>query len=346
MVKYHGGLVKRGEVDFSSNINPLAPPSFITGLIKECDYSTYPDYTYTDLRNLIASFNGVSADEVTPVNGASEGLYASLMAAKLLGMERCLIISPNYGDLEFEEYCRLIGLKVNHHLMPHDDSSYVLGIVEAQRSDVVLLSNPSNPTGALHSREELANVINDAGLVIVDEAYINLSSNPSMSLMGGKYSNLIVVRSLTKEIGLPGLRVGYVYTPNTQVMELMRAILPSWNVNSCADEVVRGIYGKYSSEYTSFLEESRREVSRLRSFLVNGLTELGFRVYESAANFILVEAPIDAGILYKALLNRGIVVRLPEGFVGLGGKHVRIAVRGINDEERLIEEVRRILNGP
>ena len=345
MVKYHGGLAKRGELDFSSNINPLAPPGFVTGLIKECGYSTYPDYTYADLRSVVATFNGVSDDEVTPVNGASEGLYASLMVAKLLGMRGCLIVSPNYGDLEFEEYCRLIGLKVTHHLMSHSDSSYVLGDVKAKKDDVVLLSNPSNPTGTLHSRGELTSVINNAGLVIVDEAYINLSVNPSVSLMGSGYSNLIVVRSLTKEIGLPGLRIGYVYTPNAQVMELMQTVLPSWNINSCADEVTRGVYGKYSSEYASFLEESRREVSRLRGYLVNGLAELGFRVYESAVNFILAEAPIEANRLYEVLLNKGIVVRVPKGFVGLGSKHVRIAVRGINDEVRLIEEVKGILNG-
>jgi len=344
-VKYHGGLAKRGELDFSSNINPLAPPGFITGLIKECEYSTYPDYTYADLRGAVARFNGVSEDEVTPVNGASEGLYASLMVARLLGKRRCLIISPNYGDLEFEEYCRLIGLKVNHHIMPHSDSSYLLGDVKAQDDDVILLSNPSNPTGTLHSRGELINLVNDAGLVIVDEAYINLSVDPSMSLIGSRYSNLIVVRSLTKEIGLPGLRIGYVYTPNTQVMGLMRAVLPSWNVNSCADKVAREVYGKYSGEYSSFLEESRMAVSRLRGILVNGLVELGFRVYESAVNFVLAEAPIEASKLYEALLNKGIVVRMPKGFVGLGGKHVRIAVRGVNDEERLIEEIKRILNG-
>ncbi|WP_291767470.1 pyridoxal phosphate-dependent aminotransferase [Caldivirga sp. UBA161] len=344
-MKYHGGLTKRGELDFSSNINPLAPPGFVTRLIKECEYSTYPDYTYADLRSAIAAFNGVGDGEVTPVNGASEGLYASLMVARLLGMRRCLIVSPNYGDLEFEEYCRLIGLRVTHHLMPHGDSSYVLGDVKAQRDDVVLLSNPSNPTGALHGRGELINVINDAGLVIIDEAYINLSVNPSMSLMGSGYSNLIVVRSLTKEIGLPGLRIGYVYTPNAQVMELMRTVLPSWNVNSCADKVARGVYGEYSGEYVSFLEESRREVSRFRSFLVNGLIELGFKVYESTVNFVLAEAPIESSKLYESLLNKGIVVRIPKGFMGLGGKHVRIAVRGINDEERLIEEVKRILNG-
>ncbi|ABW01357.1 pyridoxal phosphate-dependent aminotransferase [Caldivirga maquilingensis] len=345
MVKYHGGLAKQGELDFSSNINPLAPPGFVIKLIKGCEYSMYPDYTYANLRRTVAAFNGVSDEEVTPVNGASEGLYASLMVARLLGMRRCLIVSPNYGDLEFEEYCRLIGLRVNHHLMPHSDSSYMLGDVKAEGSDVVLLSNPSNPTGILHSRGELIDVINNAGLVIVDEAYINLSVNPSMSLMGSGYGNLIVVRSLTKEIGLPGLRIGYVYTPNAQVMRLMRTVLPSWNVNSCADEVARGVYGRYSSEYVSFLEESRREVARLRDYLVNGLIELGFRVYESAVNFILVEAPIEANRLYEALLNKGIVVRVPKGFVGLGGKHVRIAVRGINDEERLIEEIKRILNG-
>ncbi|MFP3239381.1 MAG: aminotransferase class I/II-fold pyridoxal phosphate-dependent enzyme [Caldivirga sp.] len=343
-MKIHGGLAKPGILDFSSNLNPLAPPGFVIELIRGCDYSTYPDYDYAELRATIARFNGVNEDEVVPTNGASEGLYASLMVARLLGLRGCVIVSPNYGDLEFEYYCRLIGFRVTHHVMPHGESSFTLGDVKAGEGEVVLLSNPSNPTGTLHSRDELLEIADAAGLLIVDEAYINLSDDPSMSLMGSGHGKVVVVRSLTKELGLPGLRVGYLYSTNDHLVKLVRAILPSWNVNSCADEVVKGVYGKYAEAYSAFLRESRTEIPRLREFLVNGLSELGFRVYASRANFILAEAPIDAERLYGELLNRGIAIRTPRGFIGLGGRHVRIAVRGVEHEERLISEVKGILS--
>lgn len=344
-MKIHGGLAGPGIIDFSSNINPLAPPGFIIKLIRDCDYSTYPNYAYPDLVSSIAKFNGVKDYEVVPVNGASEGLYASIMAAKLTGFSECIIVSPNYGDLEFEEYCRLIGFKVKHHLMPHDESSYILGDIKASRDDVVMLSNPNNPTGSLYSRVELLDIANEAGLLIVDEAYINLSDDPSMSLMGSGHSNVVVVRSLTKELGLPGLRIGYVYSPNERLMGVIRTILPSWNVNSCAAKIAEATHSEYANVYISFLERSRAEISELRKILTSGLTDAGFRVYNSRVNFVLAEAPTSAERLYRELLNRGITIRLPRGFIGLGDRHVRVAVRGINDVQRLIREIKGIMAG-
>lgn len=332
-------------MDFSSNINPAAPPRFINEALAECDYTHYPDYAYAELSRAIAKFHGVEQARIIPVNGASEGLYASILVAKLLGFHKCAIISPNYGDLEFEEYCRILGLKATHWVMEAVGDSYRLGSVEVNKDQVVVLSNPNNPTGVLLLKNDIIAIAQSSGLLIVDEAYINLSDDPSQSVVGLDADNVVVVRSLTKELGLPGLRLGYVYSANSKVIETMRLVLPSWNVNSCAERVGILTFSKYANDYAYFLKESRRLIFELRRVLMDGLLGLGFRVFKSSANYLLAEAPISAETLYSKLLKRGIVIRRPIGFVGLSDRHVRIAVRGLSDVERLISAIKEILRG-
>ncbi len=338
LLRFHGGSANV-RLDFSTNLNPMGTPDFVVNIVRNCTYGRYPDYNYTALRSTIAKAYGLNADEVVPVNGASEGLYASIAASSLMGIKRCATLSPNYGDSELAALCTLLGMRVDRCLMFDGLKCPV------DKGSLIILSNPNNPTGTLLNRDSVVELASKAGLAIVDEAYINLSDDPTQTVIGIDEEGIVVVRSLTKELALPGLRLGFIWSRNARFMNIVKSMLPSWNVNSCAEAVGVAIHGEYWGQYTRFLEESRKVIRPLREFLARGLSELGFKVMESRANFILSEAPIKASELYERLLRRGIAVRVPVGFFGLSERHIRISVKPLPDEEELLRAIREVFEG-
>ena len=119
----------------------------------------------------------------------------------------------------------------------------------------LLVINPGNPTGQLFSLEEMIDFLHqakDMELVIVDESFIDFAGDPIPSLLhvAGRFSNLLLVRSMSKHCGVPGLRLGYCYSENLYVLNRMRQFIPTWNVNTLAQY------------FLSLLPCHRRRISR------------------------------------------------------------------------------------
>jgi threonine-phosphate decarboxylase len=146
---------------------------------------------------------------------------------------------------------------------------------------------------------------------------------------------LYVARSFTKFFAVPGLRLGCLVGQDT---ERVRAFQPSWPVNAVATAV-----GIAAAANESFVETTLAEVTRRRHELFFALGELpGLTPYPSAANFLLVRGPEG---LAEELARRGVLVRGCEPFRGLGPGFFRVAVRGAEENERLVGEMRRVLGG-
>ena len=180
---FHGGYTGQGEVlDFSANINPMAPPGFMKQLLDECTSSIYryPDWTYRELREAISNLYNTPAETVYPSNGASHGIVTVMNAVR----PRTVVLPvPTYGD--YEAYAESLGLELRRILLLEEGGEYKVdwtGVTResklAEPPGVIVVSTPNNPTGTLVSPmeiEHLSNTLPERITVLVDESYLDLA---------------------------------------------------------------------------------------------------------------------------------------------------------------------------
>jgi histidinol-phosphate/aromatic aminotransferase/cobyric acid decarboxylase-like protein len=187
-------------------------------------------------------------------------------------------------------------------------------------ADLVMVGNPTNPTGALHRADVLRELVRPGRMVVVDEAFMDAVADESESLAAELLPGLVVLRSLTKHWGIPGVRAGYLLGDPETVAELRRQQTP-WSVSSTA---IAALVACSTPAAVAEAQRRTEELARWRDHLEQGLTELEIEHLPSAASFVL--ARVGAG-RHAALRTAGIAVRRADTFPGLDDSWVRIAVR-------------------
>lgn len=351
-MRIHGGGVK-GVVDFSVNANPLGPPEVLREEVARCckdgTYTSYPDSNYAELKAAIAYFHNLDEGLLIACNGASEALNMAIIALK---PRKLLVVSPSYGD--YDLLCKGIGVECKRLVMQEVngvfrfDAGDVVNEAENLGKDVaIVVTNPNNPTGLVVGEDTLlrmAEELDERSYLIIDEVYAELSGYKG--LLGKDIENLIIVRSFTKVFGVPGLRLGFAYTSSRKLLMRMEAIRPTWNIGSIAEAVFRRILVEAKDELWSFIRRSSQYILGERVKLVRSLSKLGYHVYESEANFLLLKHSwISSRVLRDELLRcHRIHVRSAHTFHGLTGFHTRIAVKKSSENDLLVrafEEIAR-----
>jgi histidinol-phosphate aminotransferase len=333
-------------VDFSVNSNPLGPSPLAAEALAAVDISRYPDPQSLALREALAAINGVQAESVAVGNGSAEIIWLLALAYLRTG-DSTLIIGPTFG--EYERACRMMGAAVMT-LNARQDEGFAPPLgeaaawVRARRHRLVFLCNPNNPTGVYLRREDIVPLL-DAGsgtLWVIDEAYLPFVEEPEslVDLIGA--GNLILLRSMTKDWALAGLRLGYALAIPEVVSVLERA-RPPWSVNSMAQAA-----GLASLGDAGHRESSLQAVVEGRRFLSERLAILGLGVHPSEANFLLLKMPSMPGLEKAAdwrarLLRHGICVRDCASF-GLPN-HIRIGIRTIPECRLLVDALVEVIAG-
>ena len=333
------GLPMESFVDFSSNVNVLAP------VVAAANWERWMTEIYRypepgDLSKQLASFYETRAEHILPTAGAIEALYLS---AQLFAGSKVAVVEPGFSD--YARAFRGVPCSVERVLLTPD--LWVSSIRDwADRLDpfdVVVLGNPNNPTGTFQSLADLTALFARRWTRpkhwIVDEAFIEFVTgfkDETLLSRLADYPSLIVLRSLTKSWRIPGLRFGFLATAGP-IRELER-MQPPWSIN--------GIVHAWAREFLR--EEHRIEyLASLRTLVKLGHDlEAGLRlipeikVHPSAANFVLLEltdSSFDADRIYVELGCRGILVRVCDSFYGMPrGRFVRVAVRTAEENERLV----------
>jgi cobyrinic acid a,c-diamide synthase len=209
-------------------------------------------------------------------------------------------------------------------------------------ADLVVLGNPTNPTGTLHAAEAIIALLRPGRLVVVDEAFMDAVPHEPESLAERRLPGLVVLRSLTKTWGLAGLRAGYAVGDRTWIAA-MAGQQPPWSVSSPA---LAAIEACSTPEATAEAAAAATRFGRDRAVLVGGLADLGLRVAGSPVTpFVLVDtsglrpATAAPGWLREQLRHRGFAVRRGDTFPGLGPDWVRIAVRDPATSRRLLAAI-------
>jgi threonine-phosphate decarboxylase len=221
---------------------------------------------------------------------------------------------------------------------------------ELNECDLVFLCNPNNPTGRLETRSDLAKIITAARatgtMVVIDEAFMDFipdREDYTLVRQAGQPGGPVVLYSLTKFFGIPGLRLGAVVAPPELAGRLERTRDP-WSVNTMAQ-----VAGLVALGEKAYMEETRALVERERCFLKEELARLpGVAVFPGTANYLLLDirgTGLDAGTLTEKMCRLGILVRDCSSFSGLGDGFIRVAVRLRFENRRLLAGLQSIMGG-
>jgi histidinol-phosphate aminotransferase len=273
-------------------------------------------------------------------NGSVELIWLVCLAYLRSG-DAALVVGPAFG--EYARGVRVHGGQVVAVDARSEDGfapplDRAIAALAGRACRLAFVGSPNNPTGTYLSREQLAALVESAPatLFVVDEAYRAFVETPWPSEPLASRPNVLLLRSLTKDYALAGLRLGYALA-RPEVVECLRAVQPPWSVNSAAQAA-----GLAALEDDDHLARSRAEVWEAKRELVRSLAGLGLAVHSGAANSILVQVGDGRGFR-SALLRRGLVVRDCASF-GLP-EHVRIGVRTRPECRRLVEGVAAALAG-
>jgi histidinol-phosphate aminotransferase len=328
---------------FSSNINPFGPPPATIAALRAAAnaemIARYPDRLNLELRELLAAYHKLSVDSILVGNGSADLLW--LVGLLHLQQDRVAILGPTFGEYrhiaqimqaEVIELCHP-GWTTTANGFETGENTIQQTAAELQKSDpaVVFVCNPNNPTGHYLTPAELDTLYEAAphALWIIDEAYAEFMQPPATSAPWTERGNWLVLRSMTKDFALGGLRLGYLIGAPALVQPLQRAQSP-WNVNTFAQ----------LAGFTSLREgqQWRREtIARLHvetTTLQEKLRDVGYHPHPTTVNYFLV--PVDAPAeLRRALLAHRLVVRDCTSF-GLPN-FIRIATQLPEANARLLQ---------
>jgi threonine-phosphate decarboxylase len=262
--------------------------------------------------------------------------------------EKALIVTPAFS--EYEKGLTVCGTEVSY-FETEEEKSFSVDIDHLCKRmkegfDIIYFCNPANPTGVLTSKDELCRVIECAGntetLTVIDEAFIDFAEEESVKKEILRFPNLIVLRSMTKFFGIPGLRLGYIISDPACIIKIRENRIP-WTVNSLLQGgAVKTLFDR------DYIRETRQYISAEREFLRNALNEIpGLRAFESAANYLLVFMNSRLGLNSTELRNRlaaeGILIRDCRTFHGMGDRYFRVAIKRHEQNMLLSEGLRRRL---
>ena len=325
--------------DFSASINPLGMSPLVRRALSSSIDSLvhYPDTSHFELKQALAAFHNLSPAHFTIANGSTELIY-NLPA--LLPGKKALIIAPS-----FSEYVRALE---QHHwdveyfiITPESDFLIDLGALEKALDvgvDVLCLCNPGNPNGTLYPHEVIEKIyqlcVSAGTFLILDEAFMDFCEEGSAKQMIVSCDNAVILRSMTKFFGIPGLRLGYAIS-NEPLAERLDLMGGPWSVNTLA--LAAGVAALQDVHQN---KETLEYIQKERQMLLDGLAPFSrLKVHPSHTNYLLIE--ITEGMtsrqLKERLLPKRIIIRDCASFVGLTEQFFRVAVR-TNEENRWLLE--------
>lgn len=331
------GISPEAILDFSVSCNPFGPPPGIKEALANTSIEHYPDSEASELKQLLAENLNIPTDNLIIGSGSTE-LIRLIAIVFFSPTDLVLIPQPTYG--EYEIACHLVDTQIlkqpvlqepNFHL----DVTETINLIRKHKPKGIFLCNPNNPTGQYMTKKETHGIMSTTGdsLLILDEAYIAFTENawPSMDLV--HHGNLVILRSMTKDYAIAGLRLGYAIAAKPIISTLKR-VCPPWNVNTIAQKA-----GIIALKADSYLEECNTKIREAKDFLIKELEHLGLSPLPSETNFFLVKVG-NATKLRQELLKKGILVRDCTSF-GLP-QYIRLAPRTLPECRKLIAAIKEV----
>jgi histidinol-phosphate aminotransferase len=334
-------------IKLASNENPLGPPaSALTAIGSELeDLALYPDGSGFYLKSALAEKHAVDPASITLGNGSNEILV--LLAETFLtpGLEAI------YDQYSFAIYrlavaatgavSRIAPSRDRDQAQPFGHDLDAFRALMTERTRLVFIANPNNPTGTWLTQSELLAFMRDVPpdcIVVVDEAYgeyVTRDDYPRTVAWLEEFDNLVITRTFSKIYALAGLRVGYAMS-SAGIAALLNRVRAPFNVNSLGLSAAKAALAD-----DAFVARSRDLNQQGLEMLSHGFAELGLQVVPSIGNFVLVDLGLPSGPIYESLLREGIITR-PVANYGLPD-HLRITVGLPEQNQRVLAALGRIM---
>lgn len=330
----HGdALVGPGDADHAVNVLTGGPPQWLRAVLADAldaSASRYPDER--DAVAALAALHGREPAEIVPTNGAAQALWL-LPAALRPTLAAC--VHPAFT--ETEAALRAHGVPVARVLRDPDQDFALDPAAVPDAADLVVVGNPASPSGTLDPAAAIRALRRPGRTVVVDEAFMDLVPGEPATLVRERLDDVIVVRSLTKSLAIPGVRAGYAVSAPA-LADRLRAVRPPWSVNALALAALAAI-----AERPDTLAAAAQRAGAERDDLAARLATVDrLRTWPAVANFCLVEVP-DGPRVTAALRAERIAVRPAASFPGLGAGHLRLTARTAADNARLVDVLRAAL---
>jgi threonine-phosphate decarboxylase len=325
--------------DFSSNTRPDGPPAgLLNHLRARIDaVARYPDPGARELAARFAAATGVPPENTLVTAGATAATY---LVAQAFRRKRSLIVTPTFS--EYEDAAKIHGHALAFATRAGLEAALATPATknDSPPPELLWLCEPNNPTGGVFPREQLLAFIDarPATVFVVDQAYAGFCPEPQLRATdAAARENLILVNSLTKALGIPGLRLGALVSSSALVAQITRHLQP-WSVNALALEA--GAY--YLSNLREFALPLDKLLADTRAFSRSIAALPGYAPQPSATTFFLIAlAHGSSQALKKYLVSiHGILVRDASNFRGLTPRHIRVSTQTPWQNQRLVEALR------
>ena len=265
----------------------------------------YPDNKHKNLKTVISKNKNINVNQVVFGNGTDEILDLIVRVFCNPNKDKIITLPPTYGM--YDVIAKTNGVENIEIPLKSDFSIDTDKILDLKTSNIkiLFLCSPNNPTGNSFEINVLDNLIKKFnGIVVVDEAYIDFSSQKSLTNLIDKYENLIITQTMSKAYGMAGIRLGVGFS-NQKIINYLNKIKPPYNINVLTE--------RKALEELNKIDEIKKNIDLVlnqRKLLVSSLEKLDFveKIYKSDANFLLVKVD-NADLRYNQLSEKGIIVR-------------------------------------
>ena len=337
-----------GMLDYNFLVNPYFPPQKLLNEIKANFDNIITQYPSGLRVNsiLAAKCFQVSLDNIVLGNGTSE--YIKLYMENVKG--NVGFISPTFEEYpnRYEKSKSIVYIPDNINFKY--DEKDIINFFKDKDVQTIVVVNPDNPSGNYITKQGLLDLAkwskeNNINLV-VDESFVDFAEEENATLIEqdilDTYPNLVILKSISKSYGVPGLRLGVLVSGNKELVDFIKKKAAIWNINSLAEFYMQ-IEGKYHKDYAEALVQIKKERNRFYQELIK-LPHM--HVIPSQANYIMIELKdgLESKVLARNLLNKYNIF-IKDLYNKTGGKnYIRIAVRNTEDNNRLLQALEKELN--
>lgn len=312
-----------------ANENPIG-----SGL--EEDFNRYPDPLQWQIKSQIAKVKNCSTDEIFLGNGSDEAIDLLIRMTCTPDASSIIVCPPTYGMYEVSASINNVPLtKVNLTSEYQLNTDAILKAIDST-TRLIFICSPNNPTGNLMKREDIYKILDSfqTGFVVIDEAYIDFSNEPSFIQELPKFPQLIVLQTLSKAYGLASLRLGMAFA-NPTIINLFNKIKPPYNIGGATQRLVQKALSN-----SQFVTESIQQLKINKEILINDLKHIKgvSNIFHSDANFILVKF-IRAQELFDYLISQKIIARNRSN-VELCNDSIRITIGLESENKELIQKIK------
>ncbi len=353
---FHGGniyKIKDGEnmLDYSANINPLGIPQSLNKLIRNSidKLINYPDPNYSELKEAISKFCHIDKNNILVGNGAVELIFLIIKSIK---PKKTLILAPTFG--EYQRALSLVGSTIDYLPYGNNINNYFTPVETIEKTiknnnyDLLIICNPNNPSGHLTSLDEIITINNIAKekncKILIDEAFIDfLPDGEKISAKNLGDKNIFITRAFTKFYAIPGLRLGYSFLWDQDIIEDISSTREPWSINTFAS-----LAGKVLLNDKKYQNDTYKWLNEEKIYFYRKLKEVeGVEVYKGQVNFILVKIlnkNWTSSRLREELIKKGIIIRDCQNFEFLDNSYFRLAIKNRRSNEVVVEGLKDILN--